>query len=165
MGRSFGFTLVELLVVVGVIGILVVAVLLTVNPFAQVQKANDVRRKSDLSQVQRALEAYFQDSGKYPLHSNTYKIIRLDASVADWGQSFSPYMAALPKDPRGGRTYIYFASSDRQAYWLYASLERSNDPGLCNKGNPCPSLTSNGIVTSSCGGTCNFSATSSNVSP
>lgn len=167
MGRTNGFTLVELLVVIGVLAILVSAILITLSPFAQVQKANDARRKSDLSQIQKALETYYQDNGRYPAHSASpqYRIVRLDGSTADWGQSWSPYMATLPKDPKNAFTYVYFASSTGQSYWLYGSIERGTVSQFCNQGNPCASLTSNGIQTQACGGTCNFGVSSSNVSP
>jgi hypothetical protein len=137
------------------------------NPIAQFQKGNDAKRKSDLSQVKRSLETYYQDNGRYPPHSSSpqYRIVRLDASTADWGQQFSPYMTILPKDPRGNYRYVYFASSNGQSFWLYASLERTADPNACNGGNPCTSLTGNGIADSACGGVCNYAVTSPNVSP
>lgn len=179
--RTSGFTLVELLVVIGIIGILLSAALFILNPIGQIQKTNDAKRKSDLAQMQRALETYFNDTGKYPPSSSvspTYRIINLNGQIADWGTTlFSPYIASLPKDPKANQNYVYFASADRQSYWLYASLERVTsdvtlcttgnacDPQLCNKGNPCPSLYNNGIPTGSCGGTCNFAVTSSNVKP
>ncbi len=164
--RLSGITLVELLVVVSLIGILLATLFLILNPVGQFQKANDARRKSDLTQIQKALETYFNDNGKYPPSSVTYRIVRLDGTTADWGKQFTPYMATLPIDPKSSkRTYVYFAPSNRQSYWLYASLERNNDRQLCNFGNPCPSLTINGIPTSSCGDTCNFALTSSNVIP
>ena len=159
---------------VGILGLLIAGVLLTLNPFGQVQKANDAKRKSDLSQIQKALETYYQDSGRYPTHSSSpqYRIVRLDGTTADWGQQFQPYMATLPKDPRSTYSYVYYASSVGQSYWLYASLERGKgrdgnplDPQLCNKGNPCASLVGNGIADTSCGGICNFAVSSSNVSP
>lgn len=150
------------------------AILLVLNPFAQVQKANDAKRKSDLSQVGKALETYYQDNGKYPAHSSSYTIIGLDGNPADWDTQFSPYMSKLPKDPKGFYKYVYFASSNGQSFWLYASLERGKDkegnpldPQLCNRGNPCVSLapSANNIPDTACGGTCNYAVTSSNVSP
>lgn len=152
---------------IGILGLLIAGVLLTLNPFGQIQKVNDAKRKSDLSQIQKALETYYQDSGRYPTHSSSpqYRIVRLDGTTADWGQQLQPYMATLPKDPRSTQIYVYYASSVGQSYWLYASLEKTNDPQLCNKGNPCASLVSNGIADTSCGGICNFAVSSSNVSP
>lgn len=160
--------MVELLIVIGILAIIVSAIFLILNPITQIQKGNDAKRKADLSQVQKALETYYQDTGRYPSHSLSplYRIVRLDASTADWGTQFSPYMSALPKDPKSSYSYVYFASSNGQSFWLYASLERSTtDAQTCNDGNPCVSLTSNGIPDNSCGGTCNYAATSSNVNP
>lgn len=167
-GKSSGFTLVELLTVIGVIGIILTAVLLILDPVAQVQKANDAKRKADLSQVQKALETYFQDNGKYPPVSSSsplYRMVRLDGTTADWGQQFTPYMSTLPKDPISTRNYAYYTNSSRQSYYLYAALERNNDRQFCNGGNPCTSLISNGIPSNACGGTCNYGVSSTNTNP
>lgn len=160
-GGSSGFTLVELLTVVGIIGILIIGTLTVLDPFSQFQKANDAKRKADLSQIQKALETYFQDNNKYPSSSSDFKIIKLDSTPANWGSPFTPYMTLLPKDPKPQRNYVYYSTG--QSYYLYASLERNNDLALCNKGNPCPNLPSG----ASCGSnvTCNFGVSSSNVSP
>lgn len=141
--------------------------LLVLDPVAQFQKANDTKRKSDLSQIQKSLETYFNDNGKYPPHSTSpsYRLVKLNDETAEWGSSFLPYMNTLPKDPRTQRNYVYFATSDRQSYYLYASLERNNDQKFCNGGNPCVSLATNGIPSNACGQTCNFAVSSSNVNP
>jgi len=68
-----GFTLIELIVAIGIISILATFVLTALNPMAQFEKAQDVKRKSDLAQIARALEVYYQDNGKYTA-SNSYKI-------------------------------------------------------------------------------------------
>ncbi len=167
--ESFGFTLVELLTVLGVITILAAAILMTLDPIAQIQKANDARRKSDFSQVQKALETYFNDNGKYPPASTSsplYRLVRLDGTTADWGQQFTPYMTLLPKDP-GQREYVYYTNATRQSYWLYASLERPTDQQFCSGApdKPCSSLISNDINEKACGGVCNFGVSSSNTSP
>ena len=60
-----GFTLVELLVVIAIIGILSSIVLANLN--GSRQAARDVKRISDVKQLQLALELYFDaNSGKYP---------------------------------------------------------------------------------------------------
>ena len=173
-GRSDGFTLVELLVVVSIIGILVSAALLILNPFTQVQKANDTKRKADFSQIQRALETHYHDLGRYPASDSSYRIVWNNSAVP-WGTSWTPYMAILPKDPRSPqRTYVYFATQNGQSYLLYAYLERDKDkngnpldPQLCNRGDACVSLVTYGIPQNACGsgGVCNYGVSSSNLSP
>ncbi len=58
-----GFTLIELLVVVAIIGILSSVVLASLNSARE--KARDTRRKSDLKQIQNALELYYSNCGTY----------------------------------------------------------------------------------------------------
>ena len=141
--------------------------IVALNPLAQIQKAQDTRRKSDLSQIQKALETYYQDNGRYPVAKNL-KLIRLDGSTADWGSSWQPYMSILPKDPGSpSKNYVYFSSSiDGQTYYIYASLDRGgNDPQACfSTGAACSSAVSSGIGTA-CGGNCNYGVSSPNVSP
>jgi general secretion pathway protein G len=143
-----GFTLVELLVVIAILAVLGTGFLVMVNPVAQVQKAQDAHRKSDLAQVQRGLELYYHDFGQYP-----------PSGTLVWGASWQPYIALLPKDPNSAKQYVYISSG--QAYYLYASLDRGSvDPQACNAGNRCANAGS-----ASCGGVCNYGVSSSNVSP
>lgn len=165
-----GFTLIELIVSIGVLSALAALALAIINPFAQFQKANDAKRKSDLGQIQRAIEQYYQDVGKYPSSSGNpnYTILDVNGTPVPWGGStalWQRYMNVLPKDPLPSRKYIYFARADGQAYWLYTALENTKDTDLCNNGNACTSLVSNGVSNTVCGTTCNFGLSSSNVSP
>ncbi len=153
---------------VGILSILAAGALVAINPLAQFQKANDSRRKADLSQVQKALEAYYQDNGKYPLSSTGTPLYRITvppgSTTIDWGQSWQPYMNLLPKDPTASKNYVYYSTG--QSYYLYASLDRGgSDPQACNSGNACSSLSANGIASTACGGTCNYGVTTPNVTP
>ena len=161
-----GFTLIEVLITMAIIGVMATGLIIAVNPLVQIQKANDAKRKSDLSSVQKALETYYQDNGRYPA-ATSFKIIRLDGSTADWGSSWQPYMSVLPKDPSVSKKYVYFTSAtDGQTYYLYANLERGgNDSQACfSTGNACSSAVTNGAATA-CGGNCNYGTSSPNVSP
>ena len=53
-----GFTLVELLVVIAIIGVLAVVVLVAINPVQQLARTRDAGRKSAITQIGHALEAY-----------------------------------------------------------------------------------------------------------
>jgi len=61
---SRGFTIVELLIVIVVIGILAALVIVTYNGIQQ--KARDTERKTDVKALQGHLEAYWADNAKYP---------------------------------------------------------------------------------------------------
>lgn len=131
---SGGFTLIELLIVIAIIGIL--TTLLTANFVGVRQRARDAQRKSDLRQMQSALELYRSDEGTYPIISAAF---RLNGSTAcPTSQSFtapSPstvtYMSKIPCDPLGATVYnsgnYYYYSSDGQTYTLAACLENGND--------------------------------------
>src|SRR5436309_14060188 len=93
--------------------------------------------------MQRALEIYYQDLGRYPVSSADYKISANNQTI-NWGTTWLPYIGKLPADPVVGHVYIYYApaSANGQTYYLYANLERSGkDPQACNSGNACSSLT------------------------
>jgi general secretion pathway protein G len=174
MKKLTGFTLIEMLVVIGILGIIATVLFATINPVAQLQKANDAHRKSDLESLQRALELYYQDNGCYP-HAVSNEITINDGAnctngtAVAWGTSWQvngqTYMSKLPKDPISSNNYVYYSTG--QSYYLYANLQRgANDPNACNKGNACASLSGGGFpAATACGGTCNYGVTSTNVSP
>jgi len=117
-----GFTLIELLIVVSIIGIL--ATLLMTNFVGVRQRARDGQRKSDLRQVQSALELYRADIGSYP--------DSLPACDGIFSSDGTPtgtiYMQKLPCDPSTGVTYAYTPSGTPQAtYSITACLENPND--------------------------------------
>jgi prepilin-type N-terminal cleavage/methylation domain-containing protein len=62
--RQTGFTIVELLIVIVVIGILAALVITTYSGIQQ--KARNTERQTDINAVQSQLEAYFALNGKYP---------------------------------------------------------------------------------------------------
>lgn len=61
-----GFTLVELLIVIALIAILSVAVLATINPIEQTNKARDAKFKNDTAEVLGALERFYASQNEYP---------------------------------------------------------------------------------------------------
>lgn len=177
-----GFTLIELIVVIGVIAILSAMIIAILNPLEQFAKARDSQRKSDLSQIQKALEQYYQDTGSYPNPNASYEIIGINSGVITWGTSNTanwPYMNVMPKDPENNRSYVYYSTG--QSYWLYTALERGKqDPQACNNGNACSEFgtppaanpPSNPVFpsSSSCGNgdpsvVCNYGVSSPNTSP
>ncbi len=62
--KQKGFTLLELLVVIGIIGLL--ASILVINLTSARRRARDTKRVADLRNLQTAAEDYYGRSGKYP---------------------------------------------------------------------------------------------------
>lgn len=165
-----GFTLVELLVTIAIIGILS-SVGLTTFTSAQ-KKSRDARRKNDLATIAKALEVYYNDLGRYPADStNQIKGCTVDSStevVCNWNSAFQHadtnpdtiYLITLPADPSSSQNYYYDAISANKAYQLYARLENSADPAVPKDGdNP----QNYGI---SCGANnCNYGVSSANTTP
>lgn len=71
MKQLKGFTLVELLIVIALIAILSVAVLATINPIEQTNKARDARVQNDAAEVMNAYERYYASLQKYPWENFT----------------------------------------------------------------------------------------------
>jgi prepilin-type N-terminal cleavage/methylation domain-containing protein len=133
--RNQGFTLVELLVVIGVLGVLVAGILIAVNPAQQLAKARDAQRKSDLRNIQEALNRYQAVNGSYPTATNWVFSKNADPWIPGLDQS----MKNIPKDPvnninnpwvEGRHTYAY-RSHNGLHYNLVAQLENDNDPERC----------------------------------
>lgn len=130
--KQRGFTLIELLIVIAIIGIL--ATFLTANFVGVRQRARDAQRKSDIRQMQAALELYRADNGTYPVRQSSYRLN--DSTVCPTSQAFSAnsttYMAKVPCDPLGSSVYnsgnyYYYSDASGTTYTLAACLENAND--------------------------------------
>jgi len=119
-----GFTLIELLIAIAIIGIL--SSFLLSNYVGVRQRARDGVRKSDLRQVQSALELYRSDQGNYPSSLPSCGSSLQDASVPP-----VVYMKKIPCDPSSTNTtlisYTYSYNGTTLTYTLTACLENSND--------------------------------------
>ena len=87
-----GFTLVELLVVISIIGLLSSIVLTSVNSARA--RARDARRLADTRQIQNALALYYDDHGSYP--PVTYGP---SGSLAGWEVSYKDTSNWLNQSP------------------------------------------------------------------
>lgn len=162
-----GFTLIELLIVMVIMGIL--TTIAASSFITSQQKSRDARRKQDLANVGKALEAYYNDKGQYPLSDATGQIEACanqagETIACSWGSPMldargTYYMPQLPEDPRG-YTYIYISTLGAD-YQLYARLENTKDAAVPKAEDGETALVYTGI---SCGtgGTCNYGLPSTN---
>ncbi len=68
--QKFGFTMIELLIVIAVLGILAVAVLASINPIEQINRGRDTGSRSDSEQLISAIDRYYAAKGYYPWMTN-----------------------------------------------------------------------------------------------
>ncbi|MFH1244700.1 MAG: type II secretion system protein [bacterium] len=66
MLKKLGFTMIELLIVIAVLGILAVAVLSAINPIELINRGRDTGSKSDVEQVASAVDRYYTAKGYFP---------------------------------------------------------------------------------------------------
>lgn len=168
-GKKFvrGFTLMELLVVMVLLGILV-ALGLT-NFRGSQAKSRDSRRKSELRQIALTLETYFNDKGQYPDDDGAGNIIACapdDATKCDWGSQWTDskgtiYMITLPADPSGKSYYYDVLGAANTSYQLYARLENTLDSDVTKDGSGNPEA----YTGLSCGGAslCNYGIASTDT--
>ncbi|HLC94547.1 MAG TPA: type II secretion system protein [Patescibacteria group bacterium] len=127
--RFGGFTLVELLITIGIISFLIITLSIAIDISAIRRRSRDAKRINDLKKIATALEAYFNVNGKYPEdldHCDTSKG-RVDSSgngckdalKASIGTTWSSnpkgitllepkFMQEVPVDPLNTWPHVYY---------------------------------------------------------
>jgi len=102
-GRTQGFTLLELLVVMVIIGLL--AGLVAPRYFAQVGKSQAKVAKAQIDSLEKALDQYRLDIGHYPTSEEGLQaLVAAPSGETNWA---GPYLRkGIPPDP-WGRPYVY----------------------------------------------------------
>lgn len=132
--REAGWTLMELLIVMAIIAIIALIYLL-VNWKNNIFRAYDARRKTDLSNIRRSFEEYFNDNECYP----TMEVLNTCG-----GPGLAPYLAKIPCDPATKEPYKYAPDSESNMCTgnrVCAKLQDWADPDIttlgCDPKNGC----------------------------
>jgi type II secretory pathway pseudopilin PulG len=138
------------------------------------RRARDAARKSDLSQIAKALEMFYSDYQTYPSSDDKGRIMACPYSGAsstpcEYGKGEMTdtdektiYMRTVPADHTAGGKYFYKYLSSKKGFQIFAHLENSEDQNCIN--SECSDTT--GLATDlDCGDgfECNFAVTSANV--
>jgi prepilin-type N-terminal cleavage/methylation domain-containing protein len=130
--KAHGFSLIELLVVVGILAVLMA--MLMANIASGRARARDSVRKADFDSVKKALRIYYNDYQTYPAADGTRIAGCGDGTVAcSFGGAFATanteYMKRLPIDPvdSGSNIYTYAQTEAGEGFLLSTYLETVSD--------------------------------------
>ena len=121
-----GFTLIEIMVVVIILGIL--AAIVAPNVIGRIDDAQAARVQQDLRGVESALKFYRLDNFTYPTSEQGLAALVTkpsDPNIKNWKSG--GYLPRLPKDP-WGNSYLYLSPGNNGEIDIY-TLGRDGRPG------------------------------------
>jgi general secretion pathway protein G len=129
--RHNGFTLVELMVVIVIIGLL--AAIVTINVLPLGDQGRVAKAKADIATIESALDVYKLQNMNYPSTSDGLAaLLAPPASLADPSRyQKGGYIKKLPKDP-WGHPYLYTSPGEHGAYdlWSYGADGKEGGEGV-----------------------------------
>jgi general secretion pathway protein G len=125
--RQRGFTLIEIMVVVIIIGLL--AAVIVPSVINKVDEARVSKAKADIQSLETALTMYRLDNSKYPTTDQGLQALMVqptDPSIRHW--RIGGYLQRVSKDPWGADYQYVFPGTHGKEYDLY-TLGADEQPG------------------------------------
>jgi general secretion pathway protein G len=123
-GRERGFTLIEIMVVVVIIGLL--AAIVAPNLIGNIDRAAVTRARADIRTIDNALNLYRLDNFRYPSTDEGLEALVTnpgEASAANWKQ----YLRSVPTDPWNNE--YQYTSPGRQGDYEVFTLGANGQEG------------------------------------
>lgn len=134
-----GFTLIELIIVMAILGVLAVISLALIDPVERTAQARDSNRITSVAQIGRALQAYYTQESAYPVEATWAQDLVETAGITfPTGSEYSansilPCTANVqPFDPP---TYCYLLDATNGAL-VFAAAESESNLSRCATGEP-----------------------------
>lgn len=139
MFKNKGFTLIELIVVISIIGVLATLIINNLNDTRS--RARDSKKKQELAGLKTALRLYYNDFQAYPANSvgnddilgcGAQGISACGSSGTAFATDDTIYMNQLPE-------FSYYSQDDNgDGYTVKATLENPSDIDLTTSQTRCP---------------------------
>ncbi len=126
-----GFTLIELVVVIGILALLLTITLIAINPGRQFGRANDTKRHSDVVQISNAIyQNIAENQGRLVINGSAFSIPLTPAVISNTGTAnicaglVPDFMPSLPQDPsQNNGDQITSCTTYNTGYELSQNLE------------------------------------------
>lgn len=122
---SRGFTLVEIMVVIVILGIL--AVLIVPRVVGRADDARTVATRQDIAAIMQSLKLYRLDNGRYPSNEQGLAALVAKPQIQPIPSNWQKYLDKVPKDP-WGNVYHYLNPGVRGEIDVF-SLGADAQPG------------------------------------
>jgi len=129
--KAAGFTLIEVMVVVVILGIL--AALIVPKIMSRPEQARMVKVKQDILAIQSALDLYKLDNGRYPSTDQGLQALVTKPSTPPVPRNWKSdgYLQEMPVDP-WGEQYQYINDNDKAKIFSYGPDGRDGNSQIGN---------------------------------